>query len=189
MVCPCLSDGPIPATTPKTPMATINSFASSIHIHHHTYFKSSYVYIQVFHILHHHTMKWLLAFKSFLPRRPTVEISSETGSLQAAQFGSENWFAASATISAAQTGSLQVANFGSENYFAAANSVSAANHNFAAGHTIRQRMLIRCRKLSFGSESQIRSSQLNFDSDSQIRCKTHISTANANPLQTTQFRQ
>jgi len=56
------------------------------HIRHHTYFKSSYVHIQVFHILHHHTMKLLLAFKSFLPRRLIVEI------------GSENWFAAGCPI-------------------------------------------------------------------------------------------
>ena len=56
------------------------------HIHHHTYFKSSYVHIQVFHILHHHIMKLLLAFKSFLPRRLIVEIDSE------------NWFAAGCPI-------------------------------------------------------------------------------------------
>ena len=56
------------------------------HIHHHTYFKSSYVHIQVFPILHHHIMKLLLAFKSFLPRRLIVGI------------GSENWFAAGCPI-------------------------------------------------------------------------------------------
>jgi len=64
----------------------ISTFVFLNHIRHHTYFKSSYVHIQVFHILHHHTMKLLLAFKSFLPRRLIVEI------------GSENWFAASCPI-------------------------------------------------------------------------------------------
>jgi hypothetical protein len=48
---------------------------------------------------------------------------------------------------------------------------------------------IRCRQLSFGSESKIRYRQLNFGSDSQIHCETHISAANANSLQTTQFQQ
>jgi len=55
----------------------ISTFVFLNHIRHHTYFKSSYVHIQVFHILHHHTMKLLLAFKSFLPRRLIVEIGSE----------------------------------------------------------------------------------------------------------------
>jgi hypothetical protein len=41
----------------------ISTFASLNHIHHHTYFKSSYVHIQVFHILHHYTMKLLQAFE------------------------------------------------------------------------------------------------------------------------------
>jgi len=68
----------------------ISTFVFLNHIRHHTYFKSSYVHIQVFHILHHHTMKLLLAFKSFLPRRLIVEIGSENWFMQAAQFGSEN---------------------------------------------------------------------------------------------------
>jgi len=46
--------------------AQISIFASSNYIHHHTYFKNPYVHIQVFHILHYHTMKLLQAFKSFL---------------------------------------------------------------------------------------------------------------------------
>jgi hypothetical protein len=102
----------------------ISTFVSLNHIHHHTYFKSSYVHIQVFHILHHHTMKLLLAFKSFLPRRPIVEINSE------------NWFAAGcamrqrksvrcgATISAAKTGLLQ------PTCFAAANATSLQTTQF-----------------------------------------------------------
>jgi hypothetical protein len=137
----------------------ISTFLFLNHIHHHTYFKSSYVQIQVFHILHHHTMKLLLAFKSFLPRRLNVEI------------GSENWFAAGCLIwqrelfrcrqpirqrelvrcrlpiSAARTGSLQAANstvrtsslqaaqFSSENCFAAW-SQQGSHNCFAAGATI-----------------------------------------------------
>jgi hypothetical protein len=123
----------------------ISTFVSLNHLRHHTYSKSSYVHIQVFHILHHHTMKLLLGIKSFLPRRPIVEIGSENWFVVGSPFGSENWFAAScqfcsencfaagATISTAKTGSLQPTCF------------VATNHNFAAGHTIRQRMLIRCR--------------------------------------------
>ena len=88
----------------------ISTFVFLNHICHHTYFKSSYVHIQVFHILHHHTMKLLLAFKSFLPRRLIVEI------------GSENWFTVGCPIrqrelvhcrlpnSAAKTVSLQATN-------------------------------------------------------------------------------
>ena len=86
--CSCLDDGPIPTAPPKTSMVTnqYNCIFFFNHIHHHTYFKSSYVHIQVFHILHHHIMKLLLAFKSFLPRRLIVEIDSE------------NWFAAGCPI-------------------------------------------------------------------------------------------
>ena len=48
--------------------------------------------------------------------------------------------------------------------------------NFAAEHIIWQRMLIRYKQLSFGSESQ-------------IHCTTHLLAANANSLQTAQLRQ
>ena len=103
------------------------------------------------------------------------------------------------------TNSLQNTHFDNECYFTADNSTSAANHKFVAEHTFRQRMLVRCRKLSFISESQIRNSQLNFGNESQIHCRTHIShllfcsesqfccrthnsAANACSLQETQFR-
>jgi hypothetical protein len=94
----------------------------------------------------------------------------KTGSLQAAHFGSENWFAAANMF------------YGNECYFVADNSISTASHKFAANnttsaahcnfvveHTIRQRILIRYRQISFGS-------------DSQIRCKTPNSRVNANSL-------
>ena len=51
----------------------ISIFASSNHIHHHIYFKNPYVHIQVFHILHHHTMKLLQALKSFLTGDSIIE--------------------------------------------------------------------------------------------------------------------
>jgi hypothetical protein len=35
-------------------------------------------------------------------------------------------------------------------------------------------MLIRCKQLNFGSESQIRCRKLTFNSESQIRCRTHF---------------
>jgi len=167
----------------------ISTFVSLNHIRHHTYSKSSYVHIQVFHILHHHTMKLLLVIKSFLPRRPFVEIGSENWFAAGSPFGSENWFAAGssfgsencfaadAIISTAKTGSLQ------PTCFAAANATLLQTTQFRQRVTnslqtiqLRQRMLIRCRQLSFGSESQ-------------IRCRTPNSATNVNSLQTTQFRQ
>jgi len=166
----------------------ISTFVSLNHICHQTYFKSSYVHIQVFHILHHHTMKLLLAFKSFLPERPIVEI------------GSENWFAAGCVIRQWKLFRCWHHNSGSKCYspttntisttshkFAANNTTSAANHNFVVEHTIRAESHIRCSQLSFDSESQIRCRQFSFDSESRIRCRTHNSAANANSLQTTQF--
>jgi len=128
----------------------ISTFVFLNHIRHHTYFKSSYVHIQVFHILHHHTMKLLLAFKSFLPRRLIVEIGSENWFAAGSQFGSENCFAAGSQ-------------FGSENCFAAGTTVSAANHKFAAANSTSA--AICCRQLHFGSESQ-------------VRCRTRHSAAN-----------
>jgi hypothetical protein len=83
----------------------ISIFVFLNHIRHHTYFKSSYVHIQVFHILHHRTMKLLLAFKSFLPRRLIVEINSGNWFAAGSQFGSENCFADGATISTANANS------------------------------------------------------------------------------------
>jgi hypothetical protein len=134
------------------------------HIRHHTYFKSSYVHIQVFHILHHHTMKLLLAFKSFLPRRLIVEI------------GSENWFAAGCPIrqrelvrcrlpnSAARTGSLQAPNSAARTVLLQAASSAATTVSLPTPQ-FRQQMLTCSRQLSFGSESQFHCSQLNFGSD------------------------
>jgi len=102
----------------------ISTFISLNHIHHHTYFKNSYVHVQVFHILHDHTMKLLQTFESFLLGRPIIEIDCE------------NWFAAGCTVrlrklvrcrlhtAATKTVSLLAHNFGSECYFAAANANS-----------------------------------------------------------------
>jgi hypothetical protein len=143
----------------------ISTFVFLNHIRHHTYFKSSYVHIRVFHILHHHTMKLLLAFKSFLPRRLIVEI------------GSENWFDAGCPIRQRKlfrcrqpirqrmlTCSKQLS-FGSESQFRCTTHNSAANANSLQKTQFwqritnslqttqfRQRMLIRCRRLSFDRE-------------------------------------
>jgi hypothetical protein len=61
-------------------------------------------------------MKLLLAFKSFKPRRPIVEIGSGNWFSAGGQFVSKKWFAVGGQ-------------FSSENWFAAANSISAANVN------------------------------------------------------------
>jgi hypothetical protein len=75
--CSCLDDGPIPTAPPKTSLVT-NQYIYIFESHSSPHlFKSSYVHIQVFQILHHHTMKSLLAFQSFLPRRPIVEFGNE----------------------------------------------------------------------------------------------------------------
>jgi hypothetical protein len=190
----------------------ISTFVFLNHIHHHTYFKSSYVHIQVFHILHHHTMKLLLAFKSFLPRRLIVEI------------GCENWFAVGCPIWQRELVRCRLSNSAGRTVSLPAASSVAKTVSLLAPQ-FRQQMLTRSRQLSFGSESQFRCSQLNFgsdllqttplwqriasslqntplgsellircrrhsfDSESQFRCTTHNSAANANSLQKTQFRQ
>jgi hypothetical protein len=76
--CPCPDNGPILAAPPKTSSVT-NQYICIFfnHINHHTYFKSSYVHIQVFHILHHHTMKLSQAFESFLSWRLIVKVGTK----------------------------------------------------------------------------------------------------------------
>jgi len=128
--CSCLDDGPISIAPPKTSMITnqyICIFESPSPPH---LFQEFIFHIQVFHILHRHTMKLLLGIKSFLPRRPIVEFGSKNWFAAGSPFGSENRFAAGcqfgsetcfatgATISAAKTSSLQ------PTCFAAANATS-----------------------------------------------------------------
>ena len=111
----------------------ISTFVSLNHIHHHTYFKSSYVHIQVFHILHHHTMKLVLAFKLFLPRRPIVEI------------GSKNWFAAGGPIRQRELVRCRLPVRQRKLH-------RCWRHSFAAQRTTRQRILIRCSQQKFDSD-------------------------------------
>jgi hypothetical protein len=120
-------------------------------------------------------MKLLLAFKSFQPKRPIVEISSENWFATGCQFGSEAGFL-QATNSATKTGSLRAANsagkrfaagcqFGSKagslqvpNAVAKTGSLQVANSAAKTGllqtTQFQQRMLIRRSRHSFGSESQ-----------------------------------
>jgi len=105
----------------------ISTFVFLNHIRHHTYFKSSYVHIQVFHILHHHTMKLLLAFKSFLPR----EAYCRNRQRELVRCRLPN--------STARTGSLQAANLAAKTILLPAASSTA----------------ICCRQLHIGSESQV----------------------------------
>ena len=127
------------------------------HIHHHTYFNSSYVHIQVFPILHHHIMKLLLAFKSFLPRRLIVGI------------GSENWFAAGCPIRQRELVRRRLPVRQRELH-------RCWRHSFAAQRTTRQRISLRCRRFSCGSETE-------------FCCATHKSAANIKSLQEVQLRQ
>jgi hypothetical protein len=114
----------------KHQWSQISTFVSLNHIHHHTYFKSSYVHIQVFHILHHHTMKLLQAFESFMLGRLIVEI------------GNENWLTVGRTVRQQKLIRYKLCN-------------SAVKTSSLLAPQFRQWMLIRCRQLSFGSESQI----------------------------------
>jgi len=104
----------------------ISTFVFLNHIRHHTYFKSSYVHIQLFHILHHHTMKLLLAFKSFMPKRLIVEI------------GSENWFAAGCPIRQREL-------------FRCTQPIQQRKL-LRCWQPIRQRKLLRCWRHNFGSK-------------------------------------
>jgi len=106
----------------------ISAFVSLNHIRYHNYLKSSYVPIQVFHILHHHTMKLLLAFKSFLPWGPIVEIGSENWFAAGCPIRHRNCFATGATIPATNATSLQ------PTCFAAANATSLQPTRFAAAN-------------------------------------------------------
>ena len=127
------------------------------HIHHHTYFKSSYVHIQVFPILHHHIMKLLLAFKSFLPKRLIVGIDSE------------NWFAAGCLIRQRELVRRRLPVRQRELH-------RCWRHSFATQRTTRQRISLRCRRFSCGSETE-------------FRCAAHKSAANIKSLQQVQLRQ
>jgi hypothetical protein len=70
-------------------------------------------------------MKLLLAFKSFQPRRPIIEIGSENWFAAGCQFVSENWFAAGYQL-------------GSKNLFAVDNLISTANVNSLQPTQFRQ---------------------------------------------------
>jgi hypothetical protein len=82
--------------------------------------------------MHHFLQSTIILNPTILLRQHNIGFP-RTVSLQAAQFGSENCFAAGATISAAN------------HNLAAANSTSAANRKFAAEHATRQRITIRCK--------------------------------------------
>ena len=163
------------------------------------------------HILHHHTMKFLLAFKSFQPRRPIVEISSENWFAAGCQFGSEAGFLQAAN-SAAKTGSLQAANSTAKLVFC--RRPIQQRKLVCCRLLIRQRKLVRCRQLNFDSECSfaaadtVSAANHNFAAEHPIqqrmliryrnsvsaanhkfRCRTHDSAVNVNSLQTTQFRQ
>jgi len=116
----------------------ISTFVFLNHIRHHTYVKSSYVHIQVFYILHHHTMKLLLAFKSFLPRRLIVEI------------GSENWFAAGCPIR--QRELVHCRQPIRQRELVRCRLPIRQRELFRCRQPVRQRQLFRCRRHNFGSK-------------------------------------
>jgi hypothetical protein len=121
----------------------ISTFASLNHIHHHTYFKSPFVHIQVFHILPHHKMKLLQALKSFIPGESIVENRQR------------NKFAANHPIRQRKLFHCRPHNsIVKKNCFTAGNRTSAANADNITSATnadllqtthFRQRTLVRCR--------------------------------------------
>jgi len=136
----------------KHQWSQISTCVSLNHICHHTYFKSSYVHIQVSHILHHHTMKLLLAFKSFQPKRPIVEIGSENWFAAGGQFvRKKNWFSAGCQF-VSENWFAAGCQFGSENWFAADNSFSTVNVNLLQLTQFRQRITISMLNTQFDSE-------------------------------------
>jgi hypothetical protein len=121
-------------------MPQISIFASLNHIHHHTYFKNPYVHIQVFHILRHHTMKLLQAFKSFMTRESIVENQQRKLVRYWPHNSTAKLIRCSPSISTANATSLQPPHF-------------------------QQRMLIHCRQLNFSNKSQFHFGQYIFGSE------------------------
>jgi len=75
--CSFLDDGPIPTAPLKTSIVT-NQYMCIFESHSSPHLFQEFICSHSsVHILHHHTMKLLLAFKSFQLRRPIVEIDSE----------------------------------------------------------------------------------------------------------------
>jgi hypothetical protein len=83
--------------------------------HHHTYLKNPYVHIQVFHILHNHTMKSLQVFKSFLQWESIVENQQRKLIHWRPRILQRKPIRCRHQNSAAKTDSLQTTRFGSEN--------------------------------------------------------------------------
>jgi len=78
--------------------------------------------------------------------RPSIQISlaeanNKNGSLQVAQFGSENWFAAGCPIRQRKQFHCWRHNFGSECYFAIANMFLVANANSLQTTQFQQRVI------------------------------------------------
>jgi len=108
---------------------------------------------------------------------PAANAAAKTISLLAPQFRQRITISLQPTqLRQRIASSLQNTPLGSELLIRCRRHSFGSEPQFAAKHTIRQRMLIRCSRHSFGCESQ-------------FRCTTHNSAANANSLQKTQFRQ
>jgi hypothetical protein len=101
-------------------------------------------------------MKLLQAFKSFLTGDSIIEnrqrklvrcrphnSAAKTGSLQAAQFSNENWFATGTLISTVNS------------YFVAANTLSAANANSLHATQFQQRIAISLQSIHFRQRTLI----------------------------------
>ena len=122
----------------------ISTFVSLNHNHHHTSFKNSYVHVQVFHILHHHTMKFLQAFESFLPGRPIIEIGSENQFAVGCTIWQRKLFRCWHTISVANVNSLHITQFRQQVTYSLQTTQP------------QQRVTISLKNTKFGSEFQIR---------------------------------
>jgi len=74
--------------------------------------------------------------------------------------------------------SLRNTQIGSEYQIAAGGSVASEKQNFAAQHTNRQRISIRCSKFSCGSETHKSAANINSLQEVQLRQRNRISLRN-----------
>ena len=147
------------------------------HIHHHTYFKSSYLHIQVFPILHHHNMKLLLAFKSFLPRRLIVGIGSET-EFRCAKHKSAANINSLQQVQLRQRNRISLRKFscGSETEFRCA----AANINSLQQVQLRQRNRISLQQVQLRQRNRISLRNTQIGSEYQFAAAGSVAAAKQN---------
>ena len=111
--------------------------------------------------------------------------AAKTDSLQAVQFGSENWFAAGRIIWQRKLFRCRHHNFNSKCYFAAANTLLATNANSLQETQFQQRITLPLQTTQLRQRTQIRCRQHNFDSKTWFAAKYIIRQRASDSLRTT----